>query len=777
MSRRLITGIAAVVAVAMFWAGHPDAQASGPVINGLSGSLADGATVQVSGSGFGTKATATPLKWDNFEAGANGSGLTNWDYFGTRPTYSSTVKRAKSSMSARANFVNGAWNSAFGVDGQHLPQIYIDAWYWLDSGPPYSRNHKPLRLMSGGGAEPHLAYVMFCDGASYLTSTVSASDGHWPALGPASFSKRWSHIQWYLQESSPGSKNGVMRMWVDGVLHVDKAVATRTSSSTRWESAYLGEYLGHDADANCAAYGDTYTYWDDVYFDTTQARVEIGDAPTYAASRHREIQIPSAWSASSITLTLNDGSFASFAGLYLYITDSSGRVNANGFPLQSGPDTTAPRLTTSAPANGASGIARTTTVMATFSEAMTASTIGTSTFELRDSANALVPAGVGYNTSTRVATLTPTAQLATSRTYTARVKGGSAGVKDSAGNALAADATWSFTTAAAADTVAPTITLTGPANGASVSGQVQLTATASDNVGVAGVRFKVDGVNAGSEDVSSPYAVAWDSTLAGNGSHTIVAVARDAGGNTTQTSSITVNVSNTPTVTAGLVAAYSFNEAAGTSALDASGRNNVGTLAGGARRSVQGRHGGAITFDGVDDMVNVADSASLDLTTGMTIEAWVRPTALSGWRTVIMKENPGGLAYVLYGHDNAPKPSTYVRIAGRSSSNGTGGSAALPLNTWTHLAATYDGAAVRLYVNGVEAGNAPVSGSLVTSTLPLRIGGNAVWGEFFSGLIDEVRIYNRALTAVQIRADMTTPIDGGGEDAPPATPRNLRIVP
>src|SRR5687768_10414017 len=156
MARRLITGIAAVVAVAAFWTGHPDAQTAGPVINGLSGSLADGATVQVSGSGFGTKTTAAPLKWDNFEAGANGSGLANWDYFGTRPTYSSTVRRNKSNLSARANFVNGAWNSAFGVDGRHLPQIYIDAWYWFDSGPPYSRNHKPLRLMSGGGAEPHL---------------------------------------------------------------------------------------------------------------------------------------------------------------------------------------------------------------------------------------------------------------------------------------------------------------------------------------------------------------------------------------------------------------------------------------------------------------------------------------------------------------------------------------------------------------------------------------------------------------------------------------------
>ncbi len=136
MARRFITGIAVVTAAAVFWTGHPDAQTSGPVVSSLSGTVADGGTVQLSGSGFGAKTTATPLKWDNFEAGANGSGLTNWDYFGTRPTYSSTVKRAKSNMSARANFVSGAWNSAFGVDGMHLPRVYIDAWSLARFRPP-----------------------------------------------------------------------------------------------------------------------------------------------------------------------------------------------------------------------------------------------------------------------------------------------------------------------------------------------------------------------------------------------------------------------------------------------------------------------------------------------------------------------------------------------------------------------------------------------------------------------------------------------------------------
>ena len=70
----------------------------------------------------------------------------------------------------------------------------------------------------------------------------------------------------------------------------------------------------------------------------------------------------------------------------------------------------------------------------------------------------------------------------------------------------------------------------------------------------------------------------------------------------------------------------------------------------------------------------------------------------------------------------------------------------MPLNVWSHLAATYDGATLRLFVNGAQAASQAFTGSIATSTGVLRIGGNGVWGEYFQGRIDEVRIYNRALT-------------------------------
>jgi concanavalin A-like lectin/glucanase superfamily protein len=195
----------------------------------------------------------------------------------------------------------------------------------------------------------------------------------------------------------------------------------------------------------------------------------------------------------------------------------------------------------------------------------------------------------------------------------------------------------------------------------------------------------------------------------------------------------------------GLVAAYGFNEGSGTLTNDVTGNGHTGTLSGATW--ALGRFEGALSFDGVDDWVTVTDAATLDLTTGMTLEAWLHPTALSGWRSAIMKETTTGLAYALYASDGAVPTGSMSRAGVDYHAQGT---AALALNTWTHVAVTYDGATLRLFVNAVERGTLAVSGSLAGSTGPLRIGGNAVWDEHFSGRIDEVRIYNRPLTATEI---------------------------
>ena len=89
-----------------------------------------------------------------------------------------------------------------------------------------------------------------------------------------------------------------------------------------------------------------------------------------------------------------------------------------------------------------------------------------------------------------------------------------------------------------------------------------------------------------------------------------------------------------------------------------------------------------------------------------------------------------------------------------------------PPATWSHLATTYDGSTLRLYVNGAQVSSKPVTGGIVNGSGPLHVGGNAVWAEWFSGQIDDLRVYNRALTSGELQTDMNTPV--GGTPPPPA---------
>ena len=80
----------------------------------------------------------------------------------------------------------------------------------------------------------------------------------------------------------------------------------------------------------------------------------------------------------------------------------------------------------------------------------------------------------------------------------------------------------------------------------------------------------------------------------------------------------------------------------------------------------------------------------------------------------------------------------------------------MPPATWHHLAATYDRTNLRIYLDGVQVGTRALTGSIGVSANPLRIGGNAIWGENFAGLIDDVRVFNRALTPAELTTIMNT---------------------
>jgi hypothetical protein len=156
-------------------------------------------------------------------------------------------------------------------------------------------------------------------------------------------------------------------------------------------------------------------------------------------------------------------------------------------------------------------------------------------------------------------------------------------------------------------------------------------------------------------------------------------------------------------------------------------------------------------FNGTNARVDAPNSASLQLMTGMTLEAWVNPSRLTGtWRDVIYK---GKDNYYLEADSTSGKPATRATTAG--SLLGTTG---LPVNTWTYLTGTYDGATLRLYVNGVQVSSRAQTGPITVSTNPLQIGGDSFFGQYFQGTLDEIRIYNRALNPTEIQSDMVSPV-------------------
>jgi len=204
---------------------------------------------------------------------------------------------------------------------------------------------------------------------------------------------------------------------------------------------------------------------------------------------------------------------------------------------------------------------------------------------------------------------------------------------------------------------------------------------------------------------------------------------------------------------ASTVGLWLFDEGEGTIAYDSSANNNDGAITGATWSlntpfSYPGNH--ALSFDGVNDYIEIANSPSLDLTNAFTFEAWVKLES-TGFRYIGDKYHTYGLKI----QDKSRSPLGFVKVGGNIYE--VTSSEQIALNTWVHLATTYDGDALRIYVNGELKGtdNSP-NGHINSSTGDLFIGryGGTHWiirdNYSFDGLIDEVRISDEALSPEQL---------------------------
>ncbi|MFI6484938.1 LamG-like jellyroll fold domain-containing protein [Nonomuraea sp. NPDC050663] len=215
-----------------------------------------------------------------------------------------------------------------------------------------------------------------------------------------------------------------------------------------------------------------------------------------------------------------------------------------------------------------------------------------------------------------------------------------------------------------------------------------------------------------------------------------------------------------------------MNEGAGSAVQDLSGKGNHGTITGATW--AEGRYGRGLRFDGGTSVVKVPSSAGLKLSKAFTIEAWITAEFTDTQGPIVVKDASGRPAYGLTGPDMEPGDSAY-RAAGYVTTNTTRKVASrhgFSPFSWQHLATTYDGQRLRVYINGALQGERAVSGRIHQGNGALRIGGYL--GRHFNGLIDEVRIFSTARTTAQVKLDMNHPIVA--VDRPPSQPTELTVT-
>ena len=340
-----------------------DQAIAAPSISSASGALSDGQSITITGSSFGTKSQALPLKWDNFETGTPGTPVTGWYTSSTLGTsylasYSTARVRVSGKQSVYQNFTDGNYNSVIALTDQNpgFRTIYVSGWFYREVGGAPSRNVKTWGLRGGPGFSelmPNVRMDQYPDISAGQIMTYESSNGQCDidaqdakVIQASWFSgelypNAWHRFEAWVNTDSGGTQ-GEYTVWIDGnvlasltgrifehdcpfsMVMLQNYFATDTGSPTPW--------MKH--------------YWDEVYIDRSRSRIEIGNASTWTTSSHREIQIPTGWSDGFISATVNSGSFATGQTAYLYVVDSTGAVNSTGYPVTIGsgstPDTTPP---------------------------------------------------------------------------------------------------------------------------------------------------------------------------------------------------------------------------------------------------------------------------------------------------------------------------------------------------------------------------------------------------------------------------------------------------
>ncbi|MBK9496777.1 MAG: hypothetical protein IPO08_20190 [Xanthomonadales bacterium] len=343
-----------------------------PTITSVTGTITQGGDVVIGGSGFGSKPTAAPLVFDTVESGAFSPSWTSYFALAVRDhTANPTEKRhANSRYSGWANMKGnrtGVENQSLGdarsfatfqkgtQSRTHFASYWfrLKDWEWGTTGEGGGdgslANVKIFRLWDYGDYDNFIMATEYFSGGGSVymkmstfpncngTNVPTISDWTLSGLKSAATNETWHQLQFeFIDSSAVGAADASIKVWYDGTLAYSRQGFISRQCSTSQNPRLYG--LGFYDSWWDSSTDDNFFYIDDAYYDTSLARVELGNASTYAACTHRELQPATAWNNGSISIKANVGSFANSAQAWLYVIDADGTPTGtlNGYEVEIG---------------------------------------------------------------------------------------------------------------------------------------------------------------------------------------------------------------------------------------------------------------------------------------------------------------------------------------------------------------------------------------------------------------------------------------------------------
>jgi hypothetical protein len=338
----------------------------GQTITGLEGTVSDAGTITLTGGGFGTKATAAPWTWQNFEGTTTALDLT------TNPgDVDPSLSREQSYHGTQSlKTVLGNPDGSSGTVGRNGYAIYDfprdmlngekgfirfwQRWSWginwcypNNDGAISSYQIKNWRISAGSAPldPPNIGQNVqsdcnICCGTEFDPrawtyrkdggGTYEAMNYYGPEFLPGEPMLEATWLLWEIQFRQSTAADGSYDVWLSRNGVAAQIAAYRGFTHLAADPGFTRILLGDWIDG---LGGSTTMYFDDFYADGSWARVVLGDASTYSACKVREVQVPASWSDSAITVAVNQGRFAQGQICFLYVQNEAGQHSEAGFPI------------------------------------------------------------------------------------------------------------------------------------------------------------------------------------------------------------------------------------------------------------------------------------------------------------------------------------------------------------------------------------------------------------------------------------------------------------